>query len=323
MLINNNGFEPLDITIFLRAFSIFAIVSGHFGLVGLSGGAFYLIFLSGYNFVKFTLPKINGKDGEKVDYKASHFYNIYSNFLIKLVTPVLLYTTAIYILLDRYYFAGFFLTSNFYGPDYGEGLTFWFIEVLVQIYFLFYLLTLTNKYYNWLVKAPFVSFLTLFVSWFLISLICRSYWDTSAWLDRFPHLMIYIFFLGALIASSRTSKQKIISFVCVLSVCLEFYLFGSSSRTNFLILGALLTMFIPPIPVPSIIYKPIYTIAISSLFIYLCHFQARSLLEKIPLQWDPIFTVTFALLVGVIMAKVWKNKEKIFAYLSPSAKTVK
>jgi len=306
--------EKIDITIVLRAFSIFAIVSGHFGLIGLAGGAFYLIFLSGYNFVKFTLPKtLQSNEMKKFNSKA--FKKNYFNFLIKLITPVLLYLGTIYILLGKPYFAGLFLVSNFYGPEYGEGMTFWFIEVLIQIYLLFYVLTLTNKYYNWLGKYPFISFLVGFFTWLCISLICRHLWDTSEWLDRFPHLMIYMFFLGALIASSSTTKERIISSICVLTVCVDLYFFGLNSRTIFLIIGALLTIWCRIIIIPAILYKPIYAIAMSSLFIYMFHFHSRLLLEKIPFDWPPILTVSFALVSGIILAKIWKNRALFYKHI--------
>lgn len=309
-------FKKIDITILLRGFSIFSIVSGHFGFVGMVGGAFYLIFLSGYNFVKFTLPKtINSQNNNS--FCVTLFTKNYFNFLIKLLIPVLLYTIVVYTLLGRPYFAGLFLVSNFYGPDYGQGLSFWFLEVLVQIYLLFYLLALSNKYYNWLGKNPFVSFLIAFIFWFLASLLCRYFWDTTAWLDRFPHLMIYIFLLGALIASINTFKEKMIASLCVASVCFEFYFYGFSGRSLFLIIGSLLTIWVSVLSVPIFLHKFIYTIAMSSLFIYLSHFQARSLLMKMPVEWPPLLTVSFALLFGVVMAKSWKNRKFIYGYLLP------
>lgn len=305
-------FRELDVTIFLRAFSIFAIVSGHFGFVGLAGGAFYLILLSGYNFVKFTLPKSN------LNLTFTHivFFKMYFGFLLRIITPVLLYTATIYILLGKNYIAGFLLISNFYGPGYGEGLTFWFIEVLFQIYLLFYVISLTNLFYNWLGRAPFIGFLVGFILLFCISVLCRIFWNTSAWLDRFPHLMIYMFFLGALIASTKNYKQKLIASTCAIFVALEFYVFEFNSKTSFLIVGALITIWARTISVPVFLYKSIYLVAISSLFIYLCHFQAKSLLEKIPIDWPPFVTVSFAILVGVIMSNSWKKRSLVIQYLS-------
>ncbi len=302
----------MDLTIFLRAFSIFSIVSGHLGFIGLAGGAFYLIFLSGFNFVKFNFPKVEKANDNSEEFNTSIFISIYFGFLLKIIVPVLLYTLFIYVFLDRYYLGGILLISNFYGPNYADGLTFWFIEVLVQIYILFGLLMLTNKYYYWIKKSPYISFLIGFAFFYAISILCKSTWDTSFYLDRFPHLMMYMFFAGALVAFSQTQQQKIMTSCALAFVATDFILFDFSSKTMFFIIGAIATLWIQKVSIPKLLHWPISIIAMSSLFIYLSHFQAKSLLDKLLPNSPAIVVVCFALIVGIIMSEAWKKRKILY-----------
>ncbi|MDO6613519.1 hypothetical protein Q4601_16975 [Shewanella sp. 1_MG-2023] len=310
--------SKIDLTIVLRAFSIFAIVSGHLGFIHLAGGSFYLIFLSGYNFVRFNYPKVKRANAGKDYFDIVSFVKIYFGFIIKIIVPVLLYTFFIYTFLGRFYLGGVFLVSNFIGPNYADGLTFWFIEVLVQIYVLFGLVMISNYFYFWISKKPYQSFLFGFVMFYILSIVCRMIWDTSFYLDRFPHLMMYIFFAGALVAFSTETKKKVITSAILCLIALEFVLFDFNSKVLFLMLGAIATVWVDRISIPKVLHWPINIIAMSSLFIYLVHFQAKSLIDKLIPNLPAFAVVLFALLTGIIMSECWQRRSKFIQFSKKS-----
>ncbi|WP_394143342.1 hypothetical protein [Vibrio atypicus] len=308
--------EKVDVSLLLRAISIFSIVAGHFHWIGVPGGAYYLIFLSGFNFILFTSPKVSCLNYTSKSFNSSEFYSTYFSFVWKIILPTLLYTIFLFLFLDVFYPASIILISNFIAPMYGEGLSFWFIEVLLQIYLLFAIVFYTNKYWFWFKKYAYESFLILFVLFFFISLICRLVWDTSELLDRLPHLMLYIFLAGSVTALSKSFKKKILTTFVLSLILLDIFVFGFNSRIIFLYLGALMTIWLPYILMPKVFSKVVFYSAISSLFIYLTHFQTLSLLGKISMDQYPGVNVFAAFSVGVLITQIWKRREKIFYILS-------
>lgn len=304
----------LDVTIIFRAFSILMIVSGHFGFVNIPGGSYFLIFLSGYNFILFTAQKVPNLVNADIEFSGKSFLVVYFNFLKKIIIPTLLYTVFLYAVLGEFHLPGLLLISNFYGPMYANGLTFWFLEVLVQIYLLFGLLFFLNKIFFFYKFCSYCFFSFGFFVSYLISVVCRCIWDTSFWLDRFPHLMIYMFFAGACVALSKTKKLKLISSLIISFCFLEFFIFGLDAKVVFLLFSIYCTIWFPCLKLPTILCKTLKIIALSSLFIYLTHFQSLSLIRKFNSDIEPVYTVLFALLVGVIISKFWKLKDRAFVF---------
>ncbi|MGR5237719.1 hypothetical protein [Vibrio alfacsensis] len=303
--------SKLDLSIAFRFISIFAIVAGHFNFIHMPGGAYYLIFLSGFNFILFTVPKSNCLVDNSSTFSPSEFYSVYFSFLFKILLPTVIYTIFLYLVLGEFHIGGILMISNFYGPMYASGLSFWFIEVLVQIYLLFAVIFYANvKYFNFK-KAPYISMLLGFVLTYFISFVCRILWDTSAWLDRFPHLMIYMFFGGALVALSVTKKQKLISSLIISVILIELISFPWNDRIIFLYIGAMSTLWVKYLTIPNVINKVITLCAMSSLFVYLTHFQSLSLIKKFNSDIHPAYVLIFAFFVGIALTRLWKQKYKL------------
>lgn len=311
---NPFNLAKLDVSILLRAISIFSIVAGHFHWLGIPGGAAYLIYLSGFNFILFTCPKVPNLVNKSDDFLPSEFYSRYFSFLWKLILPTLLYTVFLYTFLGEFYVGGLLMISNFYGPMYANGLTFWFLEVLIQIYLLFAILFYVNKKFFIFKFYPYRTMLISFLFFYIFSVVCRLIWDTSDLLDRLPHLMIYMFFGGALSALSKTNKQKMLTTIAVSIILVDLLLFGWNSRILFLYCGAVITIWARFIMVPYFIKKIVTLCALSSLFIYLTHFQSLSLIQKFDNDISPAYEVLFAFVVGIIIAKLWKSRAKLADY---------
>lgn len=307
-----------DTTLLLRAFAIFAIVSGHFGFIGLAGGAYFLISLSGYNFVKFTRPKLFNNSEEKLKILTKKYFR----FIIKLIIPTFLYLLLLHSAFGEIHFYSLFLVSNFIGPEYAGGFSYWFLEVLIQIYLVFFLFIALPSSRKLIKNSPFTFFLCGTGICYLISLFFTSNFDTSSLLNRFPHLLMYLFFLGGLLATSDSVRKKAVSSFLVFVITLYPLIAEFDGRTVFLIVACLMTLWLPRVYIPSFIGWVIEKIALSSLFIYLSHFQARSLIGKLVDTPSPWMETVFALLVGIVIAESWKRRKTVLSKFFESKRSV-
>lgn len=308
-------YSKLDFTVFLRGVSIFAIVAGHFNMFELAGGSFYLLFLAGFNFARFNYPKTKTKTNGEYVFNLDVFTSKYFGFIMRIIYPVLFYTIFVQLYLGQFHLASIFLYSNFIGPNYANGLSFWFIEVLIQIYVLFYFLMLSNMKYHWVERSPYKSYLYLYLFFYLISFLTRYFFDTSQYLDRLPHLLLYLFIGGVLVSYSISNKQKIITTFALLLISLDLLNFGCDDKVVFVLVFSIMTVWIKAITLPKFLVNFIDVVAMSSLFIYLIHFQAKSLLLKFIPSAEPFMSVAFAFLLGIIFAKIWKMRKVSMIYL--------
>lgn len=303
----------LDTTVFLRALSIVAIVAGHFHVGFVVGGAFFLIALAGFNFVKYTLPKLDLDDSS--GFSIKHFTSTYFNFVKKIIIPTCLYLMFVYAVLGEFHIYGLLLVSNFIGPGYANGLSFWFVEVLIQIYIVFSLIFLFYPLRQFLRKNTFVFFLILTILSYLFRILSLCIFDTSGLLDRLPHLMLYMFAMGGAIALSDSTFKKLVTTCLVVFTSLQPLITNFGDKYSFLFFSCLAILWLPVITIPKLFSKFFNVIAMSSLFIYLVHFQARSLLQKIWTNPHPLLSVFFAVIVGIACSYLWKRRSSYMAMI--------
>nr|WP_145997835.1 hypothetical protein [Vibrio sp. vnigr-6D03] len=158
--------------------------------------------------------------------------------------------------------------------------------------------------------SPYLLFLCLTIVTYIVSMVSMWKFDTSDLLHRLPHLMLYLFCLGALVANSKTTIQKSLASVLVLGICTPNLISSFGDNMTFLFIAMQITIWLPAIRVPAPLGKLITLVAMSSLFIYLSHFQAKSLLEKVIHNPSPELSVVFALLVGIILSHLWRSRGK-------------
>lgn len=311
-------FSKCDTSLLLRALSIFIIVANHFGFFSVAGGALYLIALSGFNFIRFTLVKFDAVPGYPNELPFSRFFNIYFRFVGKLIIPTCLYTLFIYIVIGKFFIFGLLLISNFWGPDYAEGLSYWFLEVLLQIYLLFSVVMVIKPLRIFMAKRPFEFFLFLSLLTYGIARICLFLFDTQPLLNRLPHLLLYVFVMGGLVTCSSTMKQKIVASCTISLVCIEGLIQNFGDMFTFMYFALIATLWVPSIHIPNVFYIPVRVVAMSSLFIYLSHFQTHRFLEKAFGEQHPGVPVLAALVVGIILSSLWQRRSafwfKIYSF---------
>ena len=305
-----------DTTILLRAVAIAAVVFGHFGLQPLSGGALYLLALAGYNFVKFTIPKIS--QSGKIQQLAEPLLR----YGWKLYLPTGLYILVITVLTNQFSWTPLLMLTEIINPR-GGGISYWFIEVLLQVYLVFGVtLIVAPKVRSVMLANPFRFFATATIGFFVIRLGVMAFFleahPNQLEFLRWPHLLAFAYFVGAMLAVSKTRAQKIVSTATVAAICAESLFTSFGDDFTLLFIGLVLTLWVPTISIPKVTVPLVNNLAFSSLFIYLSHFQVRSIFQDRMTTVPTLVQVALALALGVAMTKVWKARHSIYEYLAPA-----
>ncbi len=304
-------FAPLESGIVLRAVGIILIAATHIGLFHWEGSAHVLMAVAGYNFARFQL----GGAGVRRMKRQLHS-------LGRLVIPAMAFIAVAFVLTDRYTVANIFLLNSMIGPE--EVTTqwhFWFIEVLVYMLVGLAVLLAVPAVGRLERRFPFAFPLALAG----LGLITR--YDIVD--PGLPHPMptFWLFAFGWVVARSRTLPQRLlVSALVVLTV--PGYFFGDQLRENTVIAGVLLLIWLPTLPVPVFLSKPLGLLASASLYIYLTHWLVYPLFGGT----SPLLALLASLAAGVAywalsmrflgQAERWLGKRRSVGPRSLAAPTV-
>ncbi|RNL52045.1 AMP-binding protein [Arthrobacter oryzae] len=246
-------FAPIETSIVLRAAAIVCIISTHVGLFHWQGTAHVLMAVAGYNFARF---QVSGERSVRLRRQLSS--------VARIVVPSVAFIAVAYLVTDHYSPANILLLNAVLGPE--EVTTqwhFWFVEVLV------YLLVAVTA----LLAIPWADLAERrYPLLFPLALTGAGLLTRFEVLDPgVPHTapVLWIFALGWAIARARTAYQRCaLSIVAVLTV--PGY-FQDVPREWTLLLGILLLIWVPVLPVPAGLRRLTAVLASSSLFAYLVH----------------------------------------------------
>lgn len=270
-------FAPLETSIVLRAVAIVCIVSTHVGLFSWQGMAHVLMAVAGYNFARFQLS------GERLPRLRRQLTS-----LARVVIPSMAFIAVAYLVTDRYSLANIVLLNAVIGP---EAVTthwhFWFIEVLV--YILVAMTALLTIPWASRAEQRFPLFFPLALTG--LGLLTRFELVDPGLPNTAPAL--WLFALGWAIARSRNLGQRCaVSGIAALTVP---GFFENASREWTLLVGILVLVWLPNIPVPNGLRRVTVMLASASLYAYLVHWLVYPPLAGI----SPALAVAGSLAAGV------------------------
>lgn len=270
-------FAPLETSIVLRAVAIICIVSTHVGLFSWQGTAHVLMAVAGYNFARFQLS------GERLPRLRRQLTS-----LSRVVIPSMAFIAVAYLVTDRYSLANIVLLNAIIGP---EAVTthwhFWFIEVLV--YILVAMTALLTIPWASRAERRFPLFFPLALTG--LGLLTRFELVDPGLPNTAPAL--WLFALGWAIARTRNLGQR-----CAVSVIATLTVpgfFENATREWTLLVGILVLVWLPTIPVPNGLRRVTVTLASASLYAYLVHWLVYPPLAGI----SPALAVAGSLAAGV------------------------
>ena len=257
----------LETGVAVRAAAILAIVGSHVELIALMGGAHVLLGLAGHSFGRFQLTAAPREE------RRRHLLRSAS----RVALPSIAWIAGVAWLVGGLPWSSPALLSTALGPQHwGPHWHYWFVETVVHT-----LLVLAA-----LLSVPLVDRVErrwpfgLAVGLVGVGLLSRYELVQPAGEDRIhtPLVLFWLFALGWATAKASTTAQRWAVTALVLSTVPGF--FDDPQRDAVVVVGFLLLVWVPTVPCPTALLRPVSLLASASLYIYLTHWQIYPYLER-------------------------------------------
>ena len=277
-------------SVLVRAVSIILVVLGHFNILAISGSTDALIMIAGWSFGTYQLNSIRQKNTVSPILKTA----------IKIFIPSFLYILLLQQVFSEFHWQSAFLITNFISPYFDNALTYWFIELLVQIYLILTLLFLIKPIRELALNKPYIFGVSSLIISIILRIIISHYWDTDYLYNRVPHMYLWIFFLGVAMVSADNYKKKLFLILFPAAFCYLGYF------KIFALISMIFVLFIKKVSLPNVLAYCTNMIAASSLFIYLTHFQFHSLVKHALSHENNEIGAITAFIGGCMVLKTWE-----------------
>ncbi|EIV92348.1 acyl-CoA synthetase (AMP-forming)/AMP-acid ligase II [Frankia sp. QA3] len=282
----------IETSVLLRAVAIVLIVGTHantFDAVGgILGGAHLLIAVAGFNVARFHLTAAPRRERVRGLLRSVAY----------IAVPSILFITALVLAMDEHGLANIVLLNSVFGPDLaGPPWEFWFVEALVQILLVLTALLSVPAFDRWQRRRPFA----VAVAVLAVGLLTR--FDVVALPPGPRHTqtsvaVLWLFALGWATAAATTVRQRL---VVTAAAALSIPGFFADARREHVVLGGvLLLIWTATLRCPRPLRRLAGTLAASSLYIYLTHWQVFPHLQND----HPVLALLASLAVGVAAGKV-------------------
>ena len=272
----------VETSVVLRAISIVLIVGNHAGLFLLGGGAHVLFAAAGFNFARFQLAS-----------------GTWWRSVLRLAAPAVVWIGAVAALTEDFDLAHATLVHGWLG---GRGRwAYWFVEVLVQVLVVLAVVLAVPAVRRFERRKRFLFPGLLLVTSFLVRFDIVDAGDHHRPFFR-PHEIAWVFLLGWMAAQADTARRRGIVSAAALAAVPGF--FDDPRREAVLLVGTLLLLWVPSIPVVRPLHKLVGVVAGASLYTYLTHVQVHHTVS----HRSPAAGVLLSLVVGVL---VWRAAEPL------------
>ena len=186
---------------------------------------------------------------------------------------------------------------------------YYFVEIYLQLLLAAALLFSVGPVRRAFAKSPVVFSAALLLVAYGGRDLIELFWDTNYIYHRTPHWYAWTFAAGMLMASGQNTRLgRILALILVTIVVVSH--FGISSASYYLLGGCVLLLYIPELVVPAPFKTLVSTIAGASMFMYLSHYQVKSLTARIfgePMPWTSLFA---AMIMGWIFQQFYLRVER-------------
>lgn len=291
---SNSASTTIAPDVLLRAITILGVVAVHNRYSNLTGAPSLLFVLSGWSFARFAWT------GDPAQVRQSIF-----GTMMKVVIPTMLLMLMFFLGDGIIHWSTLFFYDNLVSaasPLFWEGS--WFVQVLFQILLFMGILACIPGVAPLGEKHSYAFGIVLTIGGFLLHyVIAKTVHSPILTFGNLPQYFLWQFALGWLILHSKTQIQRLITLL-ILFGCLgaltTIYDMTSDYVLSYhapywLLIGTLLLLWMPSVPLPRIMAAPIVTIAKSTLFIYLFHWP----INVVAFRWLGIHGGPLGVIVGV------------------------
>lgn len=306
-----------ELSVVFRAVAILAVVSLHYKVYSLGGGASAILFmLAGYSVVRYQLPKILN-DGSVAPIVSS---------LIKIVLLTVAITTIVSmanILRGKDFHPSTLLFySNFL--DYSRSdmaergvIYMWFIACYVQIMIILAFL-LSWRSVRVLLRDHLANTLILcFITSAFLRFAVPAAYDLDMLRHGVPNLSKWMYLpttylpnviLGGLVLIAR--RDAGLRWICLTMTILyglAVELVFDNNRSELLVLVVTLMMWVGSVPLPRIVFLTLMAISQSSLYLYLLHIPFRTSLHLAHIEPAPWIMLVLIVIISIIFSNTWER----------------
>jgi hypothetical protein len=241
----------IETSVLLRAMAIVLIITGHATSIQLLGGAHVLLGVAGWNYARFnestrdrlrSLARIAVPSMGWIGLSALHDERIH---------------------LDHALLVHWTIGHRGHGG-------YWYVEAAVQILLGLALLLAIPAVGRLAGRRPFAFPLTLALSSLVVRFDLLGVPRAEPH-DIRPHDILWIFALGWAGASARSIRGRLLVTALVVAAVPGY--FGEPQREVFVVVGLLLLLWVPTVPLPRPLVRPVGHVAAATLAIYLTHWQ--------------------------------------------------
>jgi hypothetical protein len=259
--------------------------------------------LCGYSVIRFQWPEISrtGKVGTLL------------NTVLRVAIPTILVTIAMQLWARTLEVKPLLLISNWFDAREYHVAYYYFAEIYMQLLLVIAALLSIPAVREQLRKRPMMSSTALIVLAMAVSWLVEQVWDTNYLYHRTPIWYLWTVGAGMLMASARDLQSRVAA-MAIVTVAVVLH-HGFTSASDYIVGASALLLFWPEITVPSTAKTIVAEIAGSSMFMYLSHFQVKSLVIRLfhgPMPWLALF---LAIGFGIVFSRVYNLIEgKIRAF---------
>ncbi|MBO9694919.1 MAG: AMP-binding protein [Sphingopyxis sp.] len=291
-----NGWRRLESATLTRAFFMICIVALHLDTFVYSrnwGAAYFLFMLCGYSVMRFQWPEVS---------RTGNVSTIFGT-IVRVAIPTFLVVVAMQLWARTFEPKPPLLISNWFDPEQYHVAYYYFAEIYMQLLLILAGLLAIPKVREWFRNRPMTSSTALIVIAIALSWQVEKVWDTNYLYHRTPIWYLWTVGAGMLIASVRDLRDRVLAMAIVTVAVVQHH--GLTSASAYITGGVALLLFVPEISVPSFVKTAISEIAGSSMFMYLSHYQVKSLVIRLfhgPMPWLSLFA---AIGFGIVFARAY------------------
>ena len=288
----------------VRCVALVAIIIGHAAPSGtgwLRGGLGLLVLLAGYSFARF----------QQSAFEQGRFAPALTGTVERLILP---YMAVMLPMLAASQVPAslpwFTLTSTFFVPDPGPLRFFWIVETLFQILLLMVALFAIPAVRRASLLNRFRLGLALLAGAVLLrAALLPLHSNDGTSIDKTPDAWLGFYVLGMLVAAASGRRRRLA--VLLLGVALALWDFGfQNPRAWWLAGGLALLLWLPSIPLPRLVARPLMQITAAGYFIYLLHAPFLHLLQyQFGLRREEtamaLILLPASILGGILFERLW------------------
>lgn len=287
-----------ETNVLLRAVAITLIVGTHADLFDLPAGAHVLLAIAGFNLARFQL---NG---------GHHVRSI-----LRVALPSSLWLALLSLVAGGYGVASVLLANNLVaGPDAAPPWRYWFVEVLVQILVVAFLLLAIPRVRAWERTRPFAFAMAVVVVAILLRHELFGTIEVSR-LENHTLTALWAFALGWAAAQAGGWRERSLVSASALVAVPGF--FDTGLQEAMVIGGVLALVWTPRVPIPRAGVRLAALVGGASLYIYLTHWEVY---PPVQAELGPAAATIVSLVAGIL---VWLAADRVGERVAATARSLR